>query len=308
MIYHSISDLIGHTPLLSPDRFAVEHALSARLLCKLEGQNPAGSAKDRIALAMIRRAEKEGLLSVGSTVIEPTSGNTGIGLAAVAASRGYRVILTMPDTMSRERIALLEAYGAKLVLTPGEEGMRGAIARAKELAKEINGSWIPSQFDNAENPRAHYETTGPEIWEDANGQVDLLVAGVGTGGTLCGSARYLKEKNPQCRIIAVEPASSPLLSKGVAGAHGIQGIGANFIPENLDRSVIDRVMTVTEQEAFAAARSFASLEGLLVGISSGAALHAAATLAREPENAGKTVVVILPDSGERYLSTGLFEK
>ncbi len=308
MIYHSISDLIGHTPLLSPDRFVAHHALTAQLLCKLEGQNPAGSAKDRIALAMIRRAEKEGKLGAGSTVIEPTSGNTGIGLAAVAASRGYRVILTMPDTMSRERIALLEAYGAEVVLTPGADGMRGAIKRAEALAHEIAGSWIPSQFDNAENPRAHYETTGPEIWENAEGRVDILVAGVGTGGTLCGCARYLKEKNPQCRVVAVEPASSPLLSKGYSGAHGLQGIGANFVPGNFDRSVCDAIMTVSEEDAYSAARNFAALEGLLVGISSGAALHAATLLAKDSENAGKTVVVILPDSGERYLSTGLFSK
>jgi cysteine synthase A len=308
MIYHGISDLIGHTPLLSPDRLIAHHAIAARLLCKLEGQNPAGSAKDRIALAMICSAEEEGKLRERSTVIEPTSGNTGIGLAAVAASRGYRVILTMPDTMSRERIALLEAYGAEVVLTPGKDGMRGAIDRAEKLAREIPNAWIPAQFDNEENPRSHYETTGPEIWEDAEGRVDLFVAGVGTGGTLCGSARYLKEKNPSCRVIAVEPASSPLLSKGYSGAHGLQGIGANFVPQNFDRSVCDEIVTVTEEEAFVAARELAALEGLLVGISSGAALHAATLLAKKPENAGKTVVVILPDSGERYLSTGLFAK
>ncbi len=308
MIYHSISDLIGHTPLLSPDRLVAHHAITARLLCKLEGENPAGSAKDRIALAMIRRAESDGKLCAGSTVIEPTSGNTGIGLAAVAASRGYRVILTMPDTMSRERIALLGAYGAEVTLTPGKDGMRGAIECAEKLAREIPNSWIPSQFDNEENPRAHYATTGPEIWEDAEGRVDILVAGVGTGGTLCGTARYLKEKNPSCRVIAVEPTSSPLLSKGYSGAHGLQGIGANFVPKNFDRSVCDDIVTVSEKEASAAARELAALEGLLVGISSGAALYAAMLLAQKTENAGKTVVVILPDSGVRYLSTGLFAK
>ena len=308
MLYKNISEMIGNTPLLQPTHFSQARALRARLLCKIEGANPAGSAKDRVALAMLDRAEAEGKLCPGATVIEPTSGNTGIGLAALAAARGYRMILTMPDTMSEERIRLLTAYGAEVVLTPGGAGMQGAITKAEELAREIPNSFIPSQFDNPANPDAHFSTTGPEIWRDAENRVDFFVAGVGTGGTLTGVGRYLKERNPDCRVIAIEPASSPLLSKGIAGAHGLQGIGANFIPANFDASVCDEILTVTEEEAYVAAREFATREGILVGISSGAALHAAALLAQSPENDGKTVVVLLPDTGDRYLSTALFDR
>lgn len=308
MIYHSISQLIGGTPLFSPDRWSRLRGHLGTVLCKLESSNPAGSAKDRIALAMLDRAEQEGLLRPGATVIEPTSGNTGIGLAALAAARGYRMILTMPDTMSQERIRLLQAYGAQIVLTPGAEGMQGAVQKAQELAASIPGSFIPSQFDNPANPDAHYRSTGPEIWQDTDGRVDCLIAGVGTGGTLSGTGKYLKEHNPCCRVIAVEPAGSPLLSQGKAGKHGLQGIGANFVPANFDRSICDRIITVTDGEAFAAARELAHTEGLLVGISSGAALHAASLWAAEPEHAGRTAVVILPDTGERYLSTSLFEQ
>ena len=307
MIYHHISQMIGKTPILEPQRWSLANGHHATVLCKLEGFNPAGSSKDRVALAMLDQAKAEGKLKEGATVIEPTSGNTGIGLAALAAAEGYRMILTMPDSMSAERIRLLQAYGAEVILTPGAEGMTGAIQKAKELADSIPNSWIPSQFDNPSNPQAHYLTTGPEIFEDTNGKVDLFVAGVGTGGTLSGTGKYLKEQNPDCRIVAVEPASSPLLSQGRAGTHGLQGIGANFIPKNYDASVCDEILTVTEEEAYAAAREFAHREGVLVGISSGAALHAASRLAKDPANRGKVIVALLPDTGERYLSTPLFQ-
>lgn len=307
MIYHHISQMIGKTPMLEPQRWNQANGHCATVLCKLEGFNPAGSSKDRVALAMLNQAKAEGKLKEGATVIEPTSGNTGIGLAALAAAEGYRMILTMPDSMSAERIRLLQAYGAEVILTPGAEGMTGAIQKAKELADSIPNSWIPSQFDNPSNPQAHYLTTGPEIFEDTNGKVDLFVAGVGTGGTLSGTGKYLKEQNPDCHIVAVEPASSPLLSQGRAGAHGLQGIGANFIPKNYDATVCDEILTVTEEEAYAAAREFAHREGVLVGISSGAALHAASRLAKDPANLGKVIVALLPDTGERYLSTPLFQ-
>ena len=306
MRYNHISQMIGKTPLLEPQRWNKSHAPNATLLCKLEGFNPAGSSKDRVALSMLSQAKEAGLIKAGATIIEPTSGNTGIGLAALAAAEGYRMILTMPDSMSQERIRLLQAYGAEVVLTKGAEGMTGAIRRAKELAQEIPNSFIPSQFDNPANPQAHYLTTGPEIYEDTDGQVDIFVAGVGTGGTLSGTGKYLKERNPNCRVIAIEPASSPLLSQGRAGAHGLQGIGANFVPDNYDASVCDEVVTVTEEDAYAAAREFARCEGILIGISSGAALHAASVLAQDPSNKGKNIVVLLPDTGERYLSTKLF--
>ncbi len=307
-IYHSLSQLVGHTPLLAIDHYAASQQLRATVLVKLESCNPAGSAKDRVALQMIQEAEASGALTPGGTIIEPTSGNTGIGLAAMGIARGYEVILTMPDSMSAERRALLAAYGAKLVLTPGAEGMSGAVKKAEALSREIPGSWIAGQFDNPANPRAHYLTTGPEIWQDTDGHVDIFVAGVGTGGTLSGSAAYLKEQNPALQAVAVEPASSPLLSEGHAGPHGLQGIGANFVPKNLNRAIIDRIFPVTNEEAYQAARTLAATEGVLCGISSGAALHAATELARQPENAGKTIVVVLPDTGERYLSTPLFSK
>ena len=307
MLFNNIAEMIGKTPLLEANNFAASYAKGAHLLCKLECFNPAGSAKDRVALSMLDDAEERGLIKTGATVIEPTSGNTGIGLAALCARRGYRLILTMPDSMSAERRALLAAYGAEIVLTEGALGMQGAVAKAKELAEKIENSFIPSQFDNPANPSAHYTTTGPEIWQDANGKVDAFVAGVGTGGTLSGVGHYLKEQNPNCRIVAVEPETSPLLSKGYAGAHGLQGIGANFVPENLDRSIIGDIITVSNEDAYQAARTFATTEGLLVGITSGAALHAAAELAKQmPKNA--RIVVLLPDTGERYLSTPLFKK
>lgn len=299
-------ELIGNTPLLEISNYAEIHSLRARVLAKLEYLNPAGSVKDRAALYMIKDAEKSGRLKKGGTIIEPTSGNTGIGLAAAAASRGYRVILTMPDTMSVERRLLLRAYGAEIYLTEGAKGMAGSIEKAEELAASIEGSIIAGQFENPANPQAHYDTTAPEIWRDTDGRVDIFVAGVGTGGTVSGIGRYLKEKNPDIRIVAVEPAASPLLSGGKAGAHGLQGIGANFVPKALDLSVIDSVVTVTEDEAYAAARSLAGCEGILVGISSGAALHAATELAKQPENLGKNIVVLLPDTGDRYLSTPLY--
>ena len=301
-LVRAFSDLIGKTPLLQLNRLCPD----GRLLAKLESCNPAGSAKDRVALAMITAAEQEGVLCPGGTIIEPTSGNTGIGLAAVAVPRGYRVILTMPDSMSLERRRLLSAYGAELVLTPGADGMAGAIAKAKELAASIPGSFIPGQFDNPANAQAHYATTGPEIWADTEGNVDIFVAGVGTGGTLTGVGRYLKEQDPNVRIVAVEPARSPVLSGGEAGAHGLQGIGAGFVPAVLDTSVYDEVVSVTEEEAYAAARELVRAEGVLAGISSGAALFAAQTVLSRPENAGKTVVVLLPDTGERYLSSPLY--
>lgn len=304
-LFHGIEELIGHTPLLSLDRYG--KGLGATVLAKLESYNPGGSAKDRVALAMIEEAERTGKLPQGGTVIEPTSGNTGIGLAAVGTAKGYRVIITMPDTMSRERQLLMRAYGAEVVLTPGAEGMRGAIKRAEELAAETAGAWIAGQFDNPENPRAHKRTTGPEIWADTNGRVDILVAGVGTGGTLSGAGAYLKEQNPDLRVVAVEPTDSPLLSGGKAGPHGLQGIGANFLPANFDPAVADEILTVSTDEAYVAARELARTEGILCGISSGAALAAATALAKRQENRGKRIVVILPDTGERYLSTGVFE-
>lgn len=305
MIYTTMEQLIGRTPLLELNRMDTG---AARLLVKLECFNPAGSAKDRVALAMLDDAERTGRLLPGGTVIEPTSGNTGIGLAAVAAARGYRAIILMPDTMSIERRLLMEGYGAEVVLTPGTLGMSGAIAKAQELAEQIPGSILAGQFTNPANAAAHYASTGPEIWEDTGGRVDLFVAGVGTGGTITGTGRYLKEQNPDIRIVAVEPASSPLLSAGRAGAHGLQGIGANFVPEVLDTGIYDSVMTVTEEEAYAAARELGRKEGVLVGISSGAALYAALVLAKQEENAGKTIVALLPDTGERYLSTALFQQ
>ena len=284
-----------------------EEHLKARLLLKLEGFNPGGSAKDRVGLAMIEDAEKRGVLHPGSVIIEPTSGNTGIGLCVVAAARGYRAIIVMPDSMSMERRLLMKAYGAELVLTPGSEGMKGAIAKAEELAREIPDSFIPGQFDNPANPQAHYNTTGLEIYADTDGAVDIFVAGVGTGGTITGVGRYLKERKPTVQIVAVEPASSPLLTKGVAGPHGIQGIGANFVPSVLDRSVIDEIIPVTDEDAMSAGRALGRREGVLIGISSGACLHAALMLARRAENAGKTIVALMPDAGDRYLSTKLYQ-
>lgn len=306
MYYRSISEMVGDTPLLEAVGYAAHHALDAKLLLKLEGMNPAGSAKDRVALSMILTAEATGKLKKGATIIEPTSGNTGIGLAAIGVPRGYRVILTMPDTMSAERRRLLAAYGAEIVLTDGKLGMAGAIEKAKEIAAETAGSFIPSQFDNPANPMAHRATTGPEIYADTNGHVDVLVAGVGTGGTISGTAAYLKGKIPTLKVVAVEPAASPVLSGGSPAPHGLQGIGANFVPDNFERRWIDEVFPVTEEDAYAAARTLAVTEGILVGISSGAALHAATELARRPENEGAVITVILPDGGDRYLSTPLF--
>ncbi len=307
MIYESFSQLVGHTPLMHLNRFEKEHNLGASLLAKLECFNPAGSAKDRVALKMIEDAEQKGLIKSGSVIIEPTSGNTGIGLAAVAAGKGYKVILTMPDTMSVERINLLKAYGAEIVLTDGKKGMQGAIDKANEIAKSTKGSYIAGQFVNPANPAAHFETTGPEIWQDTNGKVDIFVAGVGTGGTLSGAGRFLRSKNSNVKIVAVEPSDSRLLSEGTAGPHKIQGIGANFVPDTLDKDIIDEIFPVTTEQAFTAAKELAKRDGILVGISSGAALFAAAEIAKREENKGKTVVVLLPDSGERYLSTGLFD-
>ena len=306
-IFTAAEQLIGRTPLLRLTRVEQAHQLRATLLAKLECFNPGGSAKDRVAKAMLDDAEVRGLLMPGATVIEPTSGNTGLGLAAVAAARGYRAIIVMPDTMSMERQKLMIGYGAELVLTPGADGMLGSIQKAEELAASIPNSFIPDQFNNPANAQAHYDTTGPEIWEDTDGTVDIFVAGVGTGGTITGVGRYLKERNPNVKIVAVEPAGSPLLSGGAAGAHGLQGIGANFIPLVLDRSIYDEVFPVWEQDAYAAARELGKHEGVLVGISSGAALYAAEQIAARPEHAGKTVVVLLPDTGERYLSTAMFE-
>ncbi len=305
-IYRSASELIGRTPLLELTGYERKNNLKATILAKLEYFNPAGSVKDRIALAMIDDAEKSGKLTPGSVIIEPTSGNTGIGLASVAAARGYRLILTMPETMSIERRNLLKAYGAELVLTDGSRGMKGAVEKADELAAELPGSFIPGQFTNPANPAMHRATTGPEIWDDTDGSVDMFVAGVGTGGTLTGVGQYLKGKNPAVKVIAVEPASSPLLSGGKAGQHKIQGIGANFVPEVLDTSIYDEVIPVSNEDAFAAGRALGRSDGILTGISSGAALWAAAELARRPENAGKVIVVLLPDTGDRYLSTPLF--
>jgi len=305
--YTSIEELIGHTPLLEMRRLAsAEDIKDVRLLAKLEYFNPAGSSKDRVAVSMLNAAEASGALKPGGVVIEPTSGNTGIGLAAVGAARGYRVIIVMPDSMSIERCKLMRAYGAELVLTPGAEGMSGAIRKAEALARQIHGSIIAGQFDNPANPAAHAATTGPELWEDCGGRLDILVAGVGTGGTITGTGEYLRSMNPSIRIVAVEPASSPLLSSGTAGPHGLQGIGANFIPSVLDTSIYDEVLPVTEADAYAAGRAVGQREGILVGISSGAAVWAALTLARRPDSRGKTIAVILPDSGERYLSTPMF--
>ena len=306
-IYQSTAEFIGGTPLLQVNRFAQEAGVeNAIILAKLEYLNPAGSVKDRVALHMIEEAEKAGILQPGATIIEPTSGNTGIGLACVAAGKGYRTVLTLPETMSVERRTLLAAYGAELVLTPGSEGMSGAIARAEELQQSIPGAVILGQFVNPANPAAHLATTGPEIWADTDGKVDIFVAGVGTGGTITGIGQYLKAQNPNVKVVAVEPADSPVLSGGVAGAHGLQGIGAGFVPEILDTDVYDEVVTVTTEEAYAAGRLVARKEGVLVGITSGAALHAAAEVAKRPENAGKVIVALLPDSGDRYLSTAMF--
>ncbi len=305
-IYKKATELIGNTPLLELGNYEKAHGLQATILAKLEYLNPAGSVKDRIARAMLDDAESRGLLKPGSVIIEPTSGNTGIGLAAVAAARGYRIILTMPETMSVERRSLLRAYGAELVLTEGAKGMKGAIAKAQELAAQTENSFIPGQFTNPANPRAHRETTGPEIWRDTDGKVDVFVAGVGTGGTVTGVGEYLKEQNPAVRIVAVEPAGSPVLSGGASGPHKIQGIGAGFVPDTLNRAVLDEILPVENEDAFAAGRELARREGVLAGISSGAALHAATVLAKRPENRGKMIVVLLPDTGDRYLSTPLF--
>lgn len=305
-VYESVTELIGGTPILNVKNYEKEVGAEAKILAKLEYFNPAGSVKDRIAFAMIDEAEKAGKLKEGSVIIEPTSGNTGIGLASIAAAKGYRIILTMPETMSVERRNLLKAYGAEVVLTEGAKGMKGAIAKAEELAAEIEGSFIPSQFENPANPEAHRKTTGPEIWEDTDGQIDIFVAGVGTGGTVTGIGEYLKEKNPNIRVIAVEPATSPVLSKGTAGPHKIQGIGAGFVPDTLNTKIYDEVIPVENEDAFKAGRAFAKAEGVLVGISSGATLKAAEILAKRPENKGKTIVALLPDTGDRYLSTALF--
>ena len=307
-IYTSIDQLIGRTPLLELTRLERAEGTGGRLLAKLEYFNPAGSAKDRVAKAMLDDAEARGMLKPGSVIIEPTSGNTGIGLTSVASARGYRVIIVMPDTMSMERRQLMKAYGAELVLTEGAKGMAGAIAKAEELAREISGSFIPGQFVNPANPAAHRTSTGPEIWEDTDGQVDIFVAGVGTGGTITGVGEYLKGKNPKVEVVAVEPASSPVLSKGTPGAHKIQGIGAGFVPQVLNTTVYDEIITVEDQDAFALGRRMGRLEGILVGISSGAALWAAVQLAKRVENAGKTIVAVLPDAGERYLSTPMFKE
>ena len=305
-VYEKLTDLIGNTPLLELKNYENEKKLSAKILVKLEYFNPAGSVKDRIAFAMIDDAEKKGLLKPGSVIIEPTSGNTGIGLASVAASKGYKIILTMPETMSVERRNLLKAYGAELVLTEGAKGMKGAIEKAQQLADETPGSFIPGQFVNPANPQAHIKTTGPEIWNDTDGKVDIFVAGVGTGGTLSGVGEYLKSQNPNVKVVAVEPAGSPVLSKGTPGPHKIQGIGAGFVPDTLNTKIYDEIITVENEEAFETGRLLAHREGLLVGISSGAAVFAAAELAKRPENAGKVIVALLPDTGDRYLSTPMF--
>jgi len=306
LIYTKLEQLVGKTPLFELQNLEKEYKAEARVLAKLEYLNPAGSVKDRAALSMLRAAEADGTLKAGGTVIEPTSGNTGIGLAALCAAKGYKMILVMPDTMSMERRQLTAAYGAEVVLTEGARGMSGSIEKALELQKQIPDSIIAGQFDNPANPAAHYATTGPEIWEDTEGKVDMFVAGIGTGGTISGVGKYLKEQRPDIRVVGVEPAGSPLLSEGKAGPHGLQGIGANFVPKVLDKEVYDSIVTVTEDQAYAAARALGKKEGILVGISSGAALHAALTLAQKAENAGKNIVVLLPDTGDRYLSTELF--
>ena len=307
MIYRSVTQLMGKTPLLELTNIEKSDHLYARVLAKIEGFNPAGSAKDRVALNMILTAEEKGLLTPGATIIEPTSGNTGIGLCAVAAARGYKCVIVMPDSMSMERRLLMTAFGGELVLTPGAEGMSGCIAKAEELKRSIPGSIIAGQFTNPANPEAHYKTTGPEIWEDTEGNVDIFVAGIGTGGTITGTGRYLREKNPRVRVIGAEPADSPLITKGISGPHGIQGIGANFIPEILDLTVVDEVVTVTTEDSYAAGRRMGREEGILCGISSGCALHVALELAKKEENSGKTIVVLLPDSGERYLTTPMYQ-
>ena len=306
-VYQNLTDLIGRTPLLALKKYGEKHKLEANIIAKLEYFNPAGSVKDRIAKNMIEDAEKKGLLKAGAVIIEPTSGNTGIGLASVASAKGYELILTMPETMSVERRNLLKAYGAKLVLTEGAKGMKGAIAKAEEIAKETPNSFIPGQFINQANPEIHYQTTGPEIWEDTEGQVDIFVSGVGTGGTISGTGKYLKEKNPNVKVYAVEPATSPVLSEGKSGPHKIQGIGAGFIPDTLNTQIYDGIIPVKNEDAFEVARELTKSEGVLVGISSGAALFAAKLLAQKPENKGKNIVVLLPDTGERYLSTELFK-
>lgn len=307
-IYKSVSELVGHTPIAELRNIEKENGLLARVLVKLERFNPTGSAKDRAAKAILDDAEAKGIIGRGSVIIEPTSGNTGIGIAAIGASRGYKVIIVMPDSMSEERRLLMTAYGAELVLTPGKLGMAGAVKKAEELKSSIPGSIIAGQFVNPANPAAHRVTTGPEIWEDTDGKVDIFVAGVGTGGTISGVGEYLKSRNKDVKIVAVEPAGSPLLSKGIAGPHDLQGIGANFVPETLNRDILDEIMTVSDEDAYAAVREIARSEGLLVGISSGAALHAAKELAKRRENAGKTIVALLPDTGERYLSSRMFKE
>lgn len=307
-VYKKITDLIGHTPLLELENIEKEEKLEAKIYAKLEYFNPAGSVKDRIAKAMLEDAEAKGVLKPGSTIIEPTSGNTGIGLASAAAAKGYKLIIAMPETMSVERRKLMKAYGAELVLTEGAKGMKGAIAKAEELAKEIPDSFIPSQFSNPANPAAHEKTTGVEIWDDTDGTVDIFVAGVGTGGTITGTGKYLKSQNPNVKVVAVEPASSPVLSKGTAGPHKIQGIGAGFVPDTLDTKIYDEIFPVENDDAFETGRRIAKTEGVLVGISSGAALYAAIQLAKRPENKGKTIVALLPDTGERYLSTAMFSE
>ncbi len=307
-IYKNIDELVGKTPLMEISHIIKEENLKAKIFAKLECFNPTCSAKDRPALQMILNAEEEGVLKEGSVIIEPTSGNTGIGLAAIGASKGYKVIIVMPDTMSQERIKLMKAYGAEVVLTDGKKGMQGSIDEAKRLAEKYENSFIPSQFDNSANPEAHYKTTGPEIWEDTDGNIDIFVAGIGTGGTLSGTGKYLKEQNPEIKVVGVEPLNSPLLTKGVAGSHAIQGIGANFVPENLDKNIYDEIIDVSNEDAFCYSRKMAQKEGIAVGISSGAALFGAIELAKRPENRGKNIVVVLTDTGERYLSTSLFSE